>query len=242
MKSSLQVKTSRFGNLASAAMLSSIFSLAPAYADGIFRPSSFKVTFYEIGFRDSVTGNRTAIFQNSSGTQVDLSQPTTLSLITGVRPQNGTYDQGYALISNSIVLAGTDGNGCYIRAGATASSSNGTFAIVTNNAALRGEGTTTETSWNGSLGPVTPTVTSTVNGSAVSSLSNYLVSSTNPTPNGGGTINRFLFLGALAKPVIISDSNSGTVTYTVDTSRALEIGLGCGAVFYTGTKFNISVE
>jgi hypothetical protein len=220
----------------------SIATLLPARADGIFRPTAFKVTFYEIGLRNSVTGARNPIFQSNSGTQVDLSQPSTLTLISGSRPTNGTWDQAYALFSNSIILGGTDGNGCFIQSGATDTDNDGTFEIVTNNAALSGLATTTESSFGGSLGPGTPSVTSAVNGSAVTNLESYLVSSSNPTPGGGGSINRFLFIGTIGNPVTITDQSTGTVTYIIDTSRALETSGGCTRVSYSNTGFNISIE
>jgi hypothetical protein len=207
-----------------------------------FRPSVFKVTFYEIGLRDSTTGERNPVFQNPSGTQVDLSNATTLNLISGSRPQSGTWDQLYVLIGNSLTLAGTDGNGCFIQAGATDTDTDGTFEIVTNNPALSGQGTTTESSFGGSFGPNTPAVATSVNGTAVTSLRQYLVSSTNPVPGGGGTINRFLFIGNLGAAVTTTDSNTGTISYSVDASQALDIAAGCASVNYANTKFNMSVQ
>jgi hypothetical protein len=214
-----------------------------AKADGIFRPTSFKVTFYEIGLRNSSTGARNPIFQSNDGRQVNLSNPATINLANGGRPQSGSWDQAYALFSNTIGLAGTDGAGCYIRGGASDTDSDGSWEIVTNNAALSGEATTTETSFGfGFLGPGTPAVASSVNGTAVNNLRSYLVSSTNPIPGGGGAIDRFLFIGTLASPVTITDSNSGTINYTVNTSRALETSGGCASVSYSNTTFNISIE
>lgn len=224
--------------LASLALLSG----APSLADGIFRPTAFKVTFYEIGLRDSASGTRNPVFQNASGIQADLSSAKTLDLASGVTPSAGTWDQLYALVGNTIVLGGGDGTGCFIRSGASDTDTDGTFEIVTNNAALSGEGTTIEPSFGGSLGPNTPAVTTNVNGSAVTGFTQYLVSSSNPLPGGGGTIDRFLFVGTLGSPVTIKDKVKGTIIYTVDTSQALQITGGCGSVNYANTKFNMSVE
>jgi len=214
-----------------------------ANADGIFRPTTFKVTFYQIGLRDSVTGTLNPILNNPNGVEVDLSSPgKSLALASGERPSSGQFDQLYVLIENSFNVSGTDGNGCYIRSGSSAIHSGGTTAIVTSNSALSGEGTSIHMDYGspGNYGPYTPDIMSSVNGNAVTNLKEYLVSSSNPTPNGGGTINRYLYLGDIPS-VSIDSTSKGSVIYTIDTSRAGRISGSCGGFSFGNVKFNMSV-
>ena len=215
-----------------------------AFADGIFRPSKFKVTFYQIGLRQSSTGVLNPILDSGTGVEVDLSNPgDSLSLASGKEPRDGKWDQIYALVSNRIKVAGTDGNGCFIRSGAAAAFTNGTSAIVTANAAQSGEATTISEDYGtpGDFGPYTPSITSSVNGTSTSDLKEYLVSSTNPTPNGGGSINRFLYIGSIS-PVTINSGSRGSVIYTIDTSQAGQISGNCGGYSYGNLQFNMSIQ
>jgi hypothetical protein len=227
-------------------LASQLLLFAPtAYADGIITPSTFKIKFYETGLRKSATGETSPIFQSTSGIEIDLSSPETYSLATAVRPTADTWDQGYALTSNSVVIAGNDTSGCYIQAGATDADTDGTYEVVTNNAALSGMATITENEFGidgNAFGPANAAVTATVNGIAATTLTVSLVSSSNLTPGGGGTVNRWMFLGTLADPVEITSNNSGTIIYTIDTSESMQIINTCSSVDFVNTKFNISIE
>lgn len=213
-----------------------------ASADGIFRPDTFKVTFYQIGFRNSTTGTLNPVLNSSSGVEADLSNAgSSLSLASSQTPSEGNWDQIYALIKNSIKVSGTDGNGCFIKDGASAIADDGT-AIVTTNSSESGEGTTTSMFYDGAgdFGPYSPDIASSVNGSAVTDLKEYLVSDSNPTPSGGGTINRFLYIGNIT-PITISDGSSGTIIYTIDTSEAGEMHDNCSKYSFGNLNFNMSV-
>ena len=242
--SQMKMKFLKFATTSSMLSLA-LFSLgaSKAVADGIFRPDTFKVTFYEIGLRDSSSGTLNPILDESSGVEVDLSNAgQSLSLASGKTPASGQWDQLYVLIKNSFKVSGGDGTGCYIQDGASAIHSNGTTAIVTSNSSQSGEGTSIHNDYGtpGDYGPYSPSITSSVNGSAVSNLKEYLVSSTNPSPNGGGTINRYLYIGDIT-PVTISSSSGGSVIYTIDTSQAAEISGSCGGFSFGNLTFNMSV-
>jgi len=223
----------------------------PSYANGVFRPSAFKVKFYEIGLRNSATAERTPIFLSTDGTTLDLSNTKDHidSLSAGQRtPALGSWDQVYALLSNTITASGNDGT-CFIENGATDTDNDGRWEIVTAVAANAGEGSYTEPSYGdgGFLGPNDPSVTSNVNGTPVTSLKQWLVSSSNPTPGGGGAINRMLFIGTPAQPVVVTDGPK-KVTYYVDVNEALRMvdgtgnNQGCAAVRSNIIRFNIGIE
>ena len=69
----------------------------PALADNDlqFRPTKLQAKFYEIGFRNSTSGEFATVFANSSGTDVDLATEGGINtLSSGMSLSNsGTFDQ-----------------------------------------------------------------------------------------------------------------------------------------------------
>ena len=91
----------------------------PALADNDlqFRPTKLQAKFYEIGFRNSTSGEFATVFANSSGTDVDLATEDGLNtLSSGMSLTNsGTFDQMYILVSNTVSVSGNPFSGCYIK-------------------------------------------------------------------------------------------------------------------------------
>ena len=146
---------------------SSILFPLNANADGIFKPTKLALDFYEIGLRDSTTGNLLSIFKNSAGVTIDLvSGDGEEALAEGVSlSSSGVYDQMYILTSNAPVVSGTDGNGCYIKAG-NYTDNDASWSAATSNISEAGEATLKEMGFNGSnsdYGPDTPAVTTSFN-------------------------------------------------------------------------------
>lgn len=221
MKSSIR-------NFFSIIALTTVNATIPAYADGTFRPTSFKVTFFEVGVQNSATGSRSPIFKNDSGEELDIANPGALGFSRLTKPSNGTYDQIYVLVSNSVKINGTDGTGCFTRAGASSAVTTGQYLVTTNNAALRGEATTTETGFGaiGQNGPYTPRLIGSLNG-AVTLLTLGLVSSTNPVVGGGGVINRYLYTGNIGNTYKVTDGTTGSIAFHFDTSNGVTFQGGC---------------
>jgi len=241
---------SKLGSLLFASITSFLFSAvhpATARADGIFRPSTFKITFYEIGIRNSSTGALLPVFKESNGIEYDLSSPN----VTFNPPSNfslvpGSYDQLYVLTSNVLKISGNDGT-CFITGGASQTQNDGDWAVVQTGNAGAGEATITENGFNSGgvydLGPVTPAVSAAVNGTATSTLAQYLVSSSNPVPGGGGTVNRFLFIGGLANSINLDASTTTkTVGITIDTSQSGRITGNCAVYRFSLTKFALTIK
>lgn len=218
-------------------------ALTPVYADGTFRPTNFKVTFYEVGVQNSSSGSRSPIFQNTSGEELDIANAGTQLFSRLTKPANGTYDQIYVLVNNSVKINGADGTGCFTRGGATSAVTSGEYAVTTNNAALRGEATTTETGFGGvgENGPVTPRLIGSINGS-VRTVTLGLVSSTNPVIGGGGTINRYLYTGDIGKTYRITDSTTGTIAFHFDTSSGVTFQGTCARSTYGLLSVNLAIE
>ena len=201
---------------------------SPALADGKFRPDKFEITFYQLGFENSTSGARWAIFESATGVDVDLANQNSVStLISNIQAQKGTWDRIYALVANSEVVSGS-GTGCYVKAGTfNQTDSSADYGGATTNASEAGEGTFIETHFGSkeSLGPVTTDTSVEVNGQAVSNLKIALVNSDNPVVGGGATsatVNRRLYYGPLATSIDTSSKESGTVWITIDPSSSFE--------------------
>ena len=201
---------------------SNLFISAPLKADGVFQPTKLAIDFYEIGLRNSTTEKLLPVFKNDNGLNIDLvSGAGEEELANGVSlDTTGTYDQMYVLTSNSPVISGNDGEGCYIKAGSY-EDYDGEWAAATADSSLAGDATLTETGFGGSdsdYGPTSPAVTTYFNGTQTTSLVEYLVNGENKTPGAGGTFNRYLFVGELANSIDLSQVKEGTVWISVETS------------------------
>jgi len=229
-------------NLLSLLTLTAVNAFSPAYADGTFRPTSFKVTFFEVGVQNSATGSRSPIFRNNSGEELNIANPGALGFSSLTKPSNGTYDQIYVLVSNSIKINGTDGTGCFTLSGASSGATNGQFSVTTSTEALRGEATTTETGFGavGQNGPATPLLIGSLNG-AVTSVSIGLVSSTNPVIGGGGVINRYLYTGNIGNTYRVTDSTTGSIAFHFDTSNGVTFQGGCSKATYGQLRVNLTI-
>ena len=97
MKSKLISKLSKL--IAASALFFGVSSTLETIANQI--PTRLSITLYEIGFRDSTSGNLNPVFKDLSGnTMIDLVEykgnPTNLT--NGLRaPSDGTFDQLYFL-------------------------------------------------------------------------------------------------------------------------------------------------
>jgi len=220
------------------------FSATPAFADGLFRPSLYEITVYEAGLQNSQTGERTAVFKNESGVTIDLANPGTLrNLASGASMKAGSWDQIYSITSNTQSYAGNDGNGCFIRQGsATYPNPDNDPLLTTNNAGLAGTRRFTVNSFAPDapeLGPMTSPSTADAGGRPISNQRAWLVSNSNPVPNGGGTINRILYIGSLESP-INTPFDTVNITSTYDLRNSFEITGGCARFDVTNVKFTIS--
>lgn len=217
----------------------------PALADGVFRPTSFVVRFYKMGFVNTNTGSVFEILDSSNGVDVDLANPGNLNVLANnvraVVP--GSYNAVYSVIRNVYQLSGLDGNGCFVAAGnftvGTVAGGWG-YAAATNNPALAASPSNpaqlTENQFGGfpapgSFGPVNPRVTASANNN-VATLQSYLTTAANPTNIniGGGlaTRERNLFIGTLPNGTVeITPSSRGRITFTVGTNNSGELAGGC---------------
>ena len=232
----------------------SISNAALADNDLQFRPSKLEAKFYEIGFRNSNSGDFASVFSNSSGTDIDLATEGGINnLSSGLNLTNsGEFNQMYILVSNTVSVSGNPFSGCFVKS-VDVSYSNGDFNIGTTNSALAGTANLTETGFSGvadmsSLDTykTNPAVTTTLNGTQTSNLDLYLVNKDTKTPGLGGTINAYLFLGDLATPINLDASKTGTLWFDVDSSEAIEVNNGelgtCNTMNWQNTKFGLSVE
>ena len=234
--------------------LFSTTNFALADNDLQFRPTKLEAKFYEIGFRNSTSGEFASVFSNSSGTDINLATDGGINnLSSGLTLTNsGTFDQMYILVSNTVSVSGNPFSGCFIKS-SDVSYSNGDFNIGTTNSALAGTSNLTETGFNGvanmsslSTYKTNPAVTTTLNGTQTSNLVLYLVNKDTKTPGLGGTINSYLFLGDLASSISLDSTKEGTLWVDVDSSEALEVNNGkigtCNTMNWQNTKFGLSVE
>ena len=229
----------------------------PALADNDlqFRPTKLQAKFYEIGFRNSTSGEFATVFANSSGTDVDLATEGGLNtLSSGMSLTNsGTFDQMYILVSNTVSVSGNPFSGCYIKT-VDVSYTEGDFEIGTTNSALAGTANMTEIGFRGVAADMSnlnsyktnPAVTTTLNGTQTTNLDLYLVNKDTKTPGLGGTINSYLFLGDLANSIDLDSTKEGTLWVDVDSSEAIEVNNGkigtCNEMNWENTKFGLSVE
>ena len=222
-----------------------------SHATTIIRPSKLETKFYEMGFRNSSTGEFASVFSSSDGQAVDLcSSNSVQTLSENVQLTNsGTFDQMYVLVSNSVSMTGETGSGCYIKSG-NYSYNSGDIPATTTNASLSGTAIVTETGFGGndanssilSSYKANPAVSSSVNGEAVENLTLYLVNETNKNPGEGGPYNRYLYLGDLQTSINLSITKKGTLWIDTDTSESVSINSGCTSFNWENTKFGLSIE
>ena len=225
----------------------------PALADNDlqFRPTKLQAKFYEIGFRNSTSGEFATVFANSSGTDIDLAAEDGLNTLSSGMSlsDSGTFDQMYILVSNTVSVSGNPFSGCYVKT-VDVSYSNGDFDIGTTNSALAGTANLTETGFSGVADmsnlnsyKTNPAVTTTLNGTQTSNLDLYLVNKDTKTPGLGGTINSYLFLGDLANSIDLDSTKEGTLWVDVDSSEAIEVNNGqigtCDTMNWQNTKFGL---
>ena len=226
-------------------------SLNPTHAQVVtatVRPESFKVTFYEVGIQNSITGSRSPIFKNDNGEELDIANPGALGFSRLTKPSNGTYDQVYVLVKNSVKVNSSNNPGgaatCFTRGGASSSLAAfpRSYAVTTANPALRGEATTEEIGFGavGQNGPETPRLIGSLNGS-VRDVTIDLVSSSNPVRNGGGAINRYLYTGIIGATYKVTDSTTGTIAFHFDTSQGLNFLDGCAGTNNGTLKVNLVI-
>lgn len=224
-------------------------------SDLYFRPTKLEAKFYELGFRNSTTGELAAVFSDSSGTSINIATEDDINtLSSGLTLNNsGTFDQLYFIISNTVSVEGEPVSGCYIKS-TDVSYNDGDFRIGTNNSALAGTANITETGFgmneydkdDSDSYTTIPAVTTSINGTATSNLILYLVNKDTKTPGLGGTINAYLFVGDLETSINLDSSKSGTLWIDVDASQAMELDNGnngdCDNMSWQNTKFGLSVE
>ncbi len=226
-----------------------LFIANPAKSQNLFRPSSFVVRFYQIGFADTGSGSRFEIFNSPTGLDIDLADPGSTVLTANVRPLSpGSYNSVYVVISNRYRLAGSDGTGCYISsgnytisniggvAGYSSFTNNLANAATVSNPAVLWENTFGAVTDPGFFGPVTPAVTGSVNNNVVNLIS-FLATAADPlNPNAPGdrsTRERNTFFGTLSQPINILQQSNGSIQFTVNTSRAANLSPACDR-FNTG--------
>ena len=232
-------------------IFTTISAIPNSYAETIIRPSKLETKFYEMGFRNSSTGEFASVFSSSDGQAVDLSSSNSVQTLSeNVQLTNsGTFDQMYVLVSNSVSITGETGSGCYIKSG-NYSYNYGDIPATTTNASLSGTAIVTETGFGGSDAnssfsstyTVSPAVSSSVNGEAVENLTLYLVNETNKNPGEGGPYNRYLYLGDLQTSINLSITKKGTLWIDTDTSESVSINSGCTSFNWENTKFGLSIE
>ena len=237
--------------LSGLAFLISISITTNSYAETIIRPSKLETRFYQMGFRNSSTGEFASVFSSADGQLVDLSSPNSIqTLAENTQLTNsGTFDQMYVLVSNTVSISGDTSNGCYIKGG-NYSYSNGAIPATTQNSSLSGTAIVTETGFGGVAATTSdldsyktnPAVTSSVNGKAVNNLTLYLVNKTNRNPGSGGPYNRYLYLGDLQTPINLTTEKKGTLWIDTDTSESVAIETDCTEFYWSNTKFGLSVE
>lgn len=230
----------------------STFSAIPySYGETIIRPSKLETRFYEMGFRNSSTGEFASVFSSSEGQLVDLSSSNSVQTLSeNVQLTNsGTFDQMYVLVSNTVSMTGETGSGCYIKSGEYSYNS-GDIPATTTNASLSGTAIVTETGFGDTNATTSslssyktkPAVSSSVNGESVNNLTLYLVNGTTRNPGEGGPYNRYLYLGDLQTSINLSTTKKGTLWIDTDTSESVSINTGCTSFNWENTKFGLSVE
>ena len=251
MKSKLVSKLSKF--IATSSLLVGVFSNSEINANQI--PTRLSITLYELGFRDSTTGNLNPVFKDLSGnTMIDLieykGKPTNLT--NGLRvPSDGTFDQLYFITSNNPLVSGNNGSGCYIKQD-TYSYNDGTIiGGATTNSALAATvsnpASITETGLSGSddnYGPVTPAVTASVNGSSTSGMKLVLVNDNNISSK---PYTKYLHYATLGSPITIEDKKEGTLILTYNTDNAMGFearggGAGCEDYYWDTIGVNLSIQ
>ena len=236
--------------LNSIVFLPTLLFLPSSLADTLFRPDKLEVRFYEMGFRNSESGEFASVFSNSNGIVIDLSSPESVqTLSSNVNLSNtGTFDQMYVLVSNTVLISGNK-DGCYIKEGEY-SYNEGNIPAATSNSELAGTAIMTETGFGGEDAStadittyrVSPAVSSSVNGVAVNNLLSYLVNGTNKNPGSGGPYNRYLYLGDLQSSINLDSSKEGTLWIDTDTSQTAQLENDCTEMNWVNTKFGMSVE
>jgi len=211
-----------------------------------FTPSLFEITFYEIGLRNSQTSARAAIFKNESGATIDLAIPASMRDLASNTPfANGNWDQVYSITSNTQRYAGGESTGCFIRQGQAFFPSPDKDPLrATKKADLSGIRSATFNSFNpffNYLGPVRLSSTSDVVGQRVFKQQAWLVSSSNPLPNGGGVIDRILTLGDLPSPITTTPGTQN-IEVSFDSTNSFEMTPLCSRFFVSNVKMLIRVR
>tara|TARA_Y100001968_G_scaffold328359_1_gene375362 strand:+ start:360 stop:1100 length:741 start_codon:yes stop_codon:yes gene_type:complete len=213
-------------------------------------PSSLKITVYEVGFRDSATGSLNPVFKDLTGnTLFDLIEykGKSQNLTNGLQDaSDGTFDQIYFITSNNPLVSGNNGSGCYVKKGTFsyndgvivgAATTNSTLAATVNNPA-----SFTETGLSGSddiYGPVTPVVTTSVNGSPTSSMKLVLVNDNNVSIK---PYSKYFHYANLSSPVVINDKTEGTLLVTYNTDEAMSFSNDCADFSWDSLQVNLSIE
>jgi len=211
-----------------------------------FTPSLFEITFYEIGLRNSQTSARAAIFKNESGAIIDLAIPASMRGLAPNTPfADGNWDQVYTIVSNTQRYAGGEGTGCFIRQGQAIFPRPDMDPLrATKKADLSGTRSATFNSFNPFfkyLGPVRFSSTSDVVGRRLFQQQAWLVSSSNPLPNGGGAIDRILTLGDLPSPITTTPGTQN-IEVSFDLTNSFEMTPFCSRFFVSNVKMLIQVR
>ena len=256
MKSKLVSKLSKL--IATSVLFFGVSSTMKTSANQI--PTRLSITLYEIGFRDSTSGDLNPVFKDLSGnTMIDLveykGKPTNLT--NGLRaPSDGTFDQLYFITSNSPVVSGNNGSGCYVKQGSFSFNDGVAMGGATTNSSLAATvtnpATMTETGLSGSddnYGPVTPAVTATVNGSSTSNMKLVFINDNNVSIK---PYTKYLHYANLSAPITIQDKKEGTLilTYNVDEAMGFRgtcsssnpFCTGCENFFWDTVGVNLSID
>ena len=251
MKSKLVSKLSKF--IATSSLLVGGFSNSVINANQI--PSSLSITLYEIGFRDSTTGNLNPVFKDLSGnTMIDLIEykGKSTNLTNGLLvPSDGVFDQLYFITSNRPLVSGNNGSGCYIKQG-TYSYNDGVIMNAANGdinlaATKSNPSTFIETGFSGSddnYGPVTPAVTASVNGNATTNMKLVLINDANLSVK---PYTKYLHYSNLSTSITIQEKKEGTLILTYNTDKAMSFqgtgaGPGCDHFVWDQIGVNLSIE
>ena len=251
MKSKLVSKLSKF--IATSSLFVGFISNSEINANQI--PSRLSITLYELGFRDSTTGNLNPVFKDLSGnTMLDLIEykGTPTNLTNGLQvPSDGTFDQMYFITSNNPLVSGNNGSGCYIKQGTYSYNDGVIVGAATTNSALAATvsnpASITETGLSGSdnnYGPVTPAVTASVNGTSTSGMKLVLVNDNNVSSK---PYTKYLHYANLTSSVTIQDKKEGTLILTYNTDQAMGFeqsggGAGCDNYYWDTIGVNLSIE
>ncbi len=207
-------------------------------------PSNLYITFYEMGFRDSTTGERVPIFKNSNGKIINLITNKGISELANEVKLNSEdwYSQIYFVTSNRPTVSGNNGSGCYIKSG-TFTTDDAEWNALTTNESEAGEATLVEslfTEDNGTTrGPVGAVVKAAVNGGESQRIELFL---TDDNLEDNTPYTRYLHFSNLVTPINLKSKTDGTIWVEFNTDEAMDFGSECVTFMWDKLLFSITIE